>query len=69
MVEVRFSEEERLRRDAAQAGRGSIGGLSGWFIRYGFATDERQANQVLVLVLFGIIAVTLVLALIGLGII
>ena len=68
MMQVDFSDEERLRRGAV-SGRGTGNGLSGWFIRHGFASDERQANQVLVIILFGILAVTAAFALVGLGII
>ena len=68
MVQVDFSDEERVHREAT-SGRGTESGLTGWFMRYGFAADERQANQVLVVVLIGVLAVTVILALIGLGII
>jgi hypothetical protein len=67
MVQVDFSDEERLR--AGSVGQGSVGGLSGWFIRHKFAYDERQANQVLLLVFFWIVMITGILALIGLEVI
>lgn len=66
MVQVDFSDEERLRRDTI-TGSGTTGGLTGWFIRYKFAQDEEQANQVLAIVLVGILALTAILAAIGLG--
>lgn len=66
MVQVDFSDEERMRRDTVTGG-GSLGGLTGWFIRYKFAQDERQANQVLILVLVGVLVLTALLAAIGLG--
>lgn len=66
MVQVDFSEEERLRRDTV-SGSGTAGGLSGWFIRHGFASDEKQANQVLVIVLIGVLVITAIVALRALG--
>jgi hypothetical protein len=68
MVQVDFSEEERWRREMAS--RNSVsGGMSGWFIKFGFAKDEKQANQVMVIILVGVLAVTAILALIGLEVI
>lgn len=66
MVQVDFSEEERMRRETL-SGSGTVQGLSGWFIRHGFAADEKQANQVLVIVLIGVLAVTAIVALRALG--
>lgn len=66
MVQVDFSDEERMRRDII-TGSGTTGGLTGWLIRYKFAQDEKQANQVLIIVLIGVLAVTAILASIGLG--
>lgn len=57
MVQVDFNEEERMRRETL-SGSGTAQGLTGWFIRYGFAADEKQANQVLVIVLIGVLIVT-----------
>lgn len=64
--QVDFSEEERLRRETV-SGSGSAGGLSGWFIRHKFAGDERQANQVLVIVLIGVLVITGIVAWRALG--
>ena len=61
MVQVDFNEEERMRRDT-MSGSGTARGLTGWFIRYGFAADEKQANQVLVIVLIGVLAITAIVA-------
>lgn len=66
MVQVDFSDEERMRRDTITGG-GTTSGLSGLLIRYKFAQDEKQANQVLVLVLIGVLVLTALLAAIGLG--
>ncbi len=66
MVQVDFSEEERLRRDAV-SGSGGAGGFTGWFIRHGFAIDEKQANQVLAIVLVGVMIITAIVAWIGLS--
>lgn len=66
MVQVDFSDEERMRRDIITGG-GTMGGLTGWLIRYKFAQDEKQANQVLVVVLLGVLLLTATFAAIGLG--
>lgn len=65
MAQVDFSDEEQLRR--ATSSNGTARGLSGWFIQHGFAQDERQANQVLVIVLIGVLAVTAIVAWRALG--
>ena len=65
MVQVDFGEEERMRRDVS--GSGTVDSISGWFIRKGFAKDEKQANQVLVIVLIGVLVITAIVAYRALG--
>lgn len=66
MVQVDFNEEERMRRETL-SGSGTAQGLTGWFMRHGFASDEKQANQVLVIVLIGVLAITAIVAWRALG--
>ncbi|OHA19862.1 MAG: hypothetical protein A3C08_01145 [Candidatus Taylorbacteria bacterium RIFCSPHIGHO2_02_FULL_47_18] len=66
MVQVDFSEEERMRRDTV-SGSGTVGGISGWLIQMGFAGDEKQANQVLTIVLIGVLVITAIIAWRALG--
>ena len=61
MVQVDFSDEERIRRESA-VGNGTARGLAGWFITRGFAQNEKEANQVLVIVLIGVLVLTAILA-------
>jgi|GEM_PF-1421470 len=68
MVQVDFNEEERWRREMVSRNSGT-GGLTGKIIKYGFADDDKQANQVLVIILVGILAITAILLFIYLGII
>ena len=60
MIQVDFSEEERIRSDVS--GSGTVGGIAGLLIHIGFAGDEKQANQVLVMVFIGILIITVILA-------
>ena len=60
MIQVDFSEEERMRSDVS--GSGTVGGITGWFIGKGFAKDEKQANQVLMIVLICVLVVTGIVA-------
>ncbi|TSC85211.1 MAG: hypothetical protein G01um101417_78 [Parcubacteria group bacterium Gr01-1014_17] len=66
MVQVDFNEEERMRRETVSSS-GTAQGLTGWLIKHGFAADEKQANQVLIIVLIGVLIVTTIIARIGLG--
>ena len=44
------------------SGSGTVGGIAGLLIHIGFAGDEKQANQVLVMVFIGILIITVILA-------
>lgn len=66
MVQVDFNEEEQMRRETL-SGSGTTQGLTGWFMKHGFAADEKQANQVLVIVLIGVLIVTALVAWRALG--
>ena len=66
MVQVDFSDEERIRREAS-VGNSTARGLAGWFITHGFAQNEKEANQVLVIVLIGVLVLTAIMAWKALG--